>query len=74
VEKIFVSATTSSLAFEALEGEDQVHSVIERLTFGQTFPFLRKAQPLAVKQVFHARQPTSSDEVVCVRGKMTVSF
>lgn len=74
VEKTFVNATTSSLAFEMLEGEEQALKVMKRLTLGPTFPFRLKAALSVEEDVFLANDTMPTDDVICIKGKMTVSF
>lgn len=74
VEKTFVNATTSSLAFEMLEGEEQALKVMKRVTLEPTFPFRLKAALSVEEDVFLANDTMSTDEVICIKGKMTVSF
>ncbi len=69
-----MSATTSSLAFEMLEGEEQALKVAKRLTFGPTFPFRSLKQAVTVEDVFLADAQQTTEEVVCITGKITVSF
>lgn len=69
-----MNATTSSLAFEMLEGEEQALEVIERITFGPTFPFRLKAALNVEEDVFLANTTAPKDDVICIKGKMTVSF
>ena len=70
-----MNAPTSSLAFEMLEGEGQGLKVLQRLTFGSTFSSKRfKAASLGNEDVFLTDDSMPTDEVVCIKGKMTVSF
>lgn len=58
-----------------LEGEGQGLKVLQRLTFGPSFPAKHfKAASVVNEDVFLADDSIPADEVVCIKGKMTVSF
>ncbi len=56
-----------------LEGEEQALKVAKRLTFGPTFPF-RLKQAVPVEDIFLANAQQTTEEVVCITEKITVSF
>ncbi len=69
-----MSAITSSLAFEALEGEEQEMKVFKGLSFRPTFSLRSKTATIGQEDIFRAKDTEAVTNVVCIKGKMTVSF
>lgn len=69
-----MSAITSSLAFEALESDEQELKVFNGRSFRPALSLRSKTAKMGQEDVFHTTDTEAVTNVVCIKGKMTVSF